>query len=78
MYAGRRRDLTQGAVSEPVKTSTYCCAEICPRHGACGKVVAQGPNFAGNLCHGYRQPRQVHKSLTQANMKVNLKKTSAP
>eukprot|EP00971_Amphidinium_carterae_P295326 5864935-Amphidinium_carterae.5 len=35
-------------------------------------LVASGPCFAGNLCHGYRQ---VHKSLTKANMKVNLKKT---
>eukprot|EP00971_Amphidinium_carterae_P050334 991815-Amphidinium_carterae.1 len=36
-------------------------------------LVAKGPSCAGNLCHGYRQ---VHKSLTQANMKDNLKKTS--
>eukprot|EP00971_Amphidinium_carterae_P039202 770590-Amphidinium_carterae.1 len=48
------------------------------RHIAVGKyvddmvLVAQGPHFAGNLRHGYRQ---VHRSLTQANMKVNLKKT---
>eukprot|EP00971_Amphidinium_carterae_P241970 4804262-Amphidinium_carterae.2 len=35
-------------------------------------LVASGPCFAGHLCYGYRQ---VHKSLTKANMKVNLKKT---
>eukprot|EP00971_Amphidinium_carterae_P199618 3962260-Amphidinium_carterae.1 len=29
-------------------------------------LVASGPCFAGHLCYGYRQ---VHKSLTQANMK---------
>eukprot|EP00971_Amphidinium_carterae_P343039 6482569-Amphidinium_carterae.1 len=34
--------------------------------------VAPGPCFAGHLCYGYRQ---VHKSFTKANMKVNLKKT---
>eukprot|EP00971_Amphidinium_carterae_P032952 648472-Amphidinium_carterae.1 len=34
-------------------------------------LVASGPCFAGHLCDGYRQ---VHKSLTKANMKVNLKK----
>eukprot|EP00971_Amphidinium_carterae_P255709 5076710-Amphidinium_carterae.2 len=35
-------------------------------------LVASGPCFAGHLCYGYRQ---VHKSLTHANMKVNPKKT---
>eukprot|EP00971_Amphidinium_carterae_P309674 6154257-Amphidinium_carterae.1 len=29
-------------------------------------LVASGPCFAGHLCHGCRQ---VHKSLTAANMK---------
>eukprot|EP00971_Amphidinium_carterae_P005194 103698-Amphidinium_carterae.1 len=35
-------------------------------------LVASGPCFAGNLCYAYRQ---VHKSLTAANMKVNRQKT---
>eukprot|EP00971_Amphidinium_carterae_P086779 1717279-Amphidinium_carterae.1 len=35
-------------------------------------LIASGPCFAGNLCYAYRQ---VLKSLTAANMKVNLKKT---
>eukprot|EP00971_Amphidinium_carterae_P224822 4460165-Amphidinium_carterae.1 len=35
-------------------------------------LIASGPCFAGHLCYGYRQ---VLKSLTKANMKVNLKKT---
>eukprot|EP00971_Amphidinium_carterae_P051966 1022880-Amphidinium_carterae.1 len=35
-------------------------------------LIASGPCFAGHLCYGYRQ---VLKSLTAANMKVNLKKT---
>eukprot|EP00971_Amphidinium_carterae_P128405 2543549-Amphidinium_carterae.1 len=35
-------------------------------------LVASGPCFARHLCYG---DRQVHKSWTKANMKVNLKKT---
>eukprot|EP00971_Amphidinium_carterae_P165904 3288554-Amphidinium_carterae.1 len=35
-------------------------------------LIASGPCFAGHLCYGYRQ---VLRSLTAANMKVNLKKT---
>eukprot|EP00971_Amphidinium_carterae_P350462 6491558-Amphidinium_carterae.2 len=35
-------------------------------------LEASGPCFARHLCYGYQQ---VHKSLTKANMKVNLKKT---
>eukprot|EP00971_Amphidinium_carterae_P050585 996177-Amphidinium_carterae.1 len=34
--------------------------------------VASGPCFAGRLCYGNQQ---VHKNLTKANMKVDLKKT---
>eukprot|EP00971_Amphidinium_carterae_P351193 6491966-Amphidinium_carterae.1 len=97
MYAGRRRVLLQGAVSEPV-TAIHGMPPGCGhaidllhafllktlqsagRHVSVRKyvddmvLVAQGPCFARHLCHGYRQ---VHKSLTKANMiqKVNLKKT---
>eukprot|EP00971_Amphidinium_carterae_P223601 4436503-Amphidinium_carterae.1 len=35
-------------------------------------LVAKGKNFAVHLCQAYRR---LHRSLTQANMKVNLKKT---
>eukprot|EP00971_Amphidinium_carterae_P347327 6489264-Amphidinium_carterae.2 len=38
-------------------------------------LVAKGKNFAVHLCQAYRR---VHRSLTQANMKVNLKKTVVP
>eukprot|EP00971_Amphidinium_carterae_P260313 5164637-Amphidinium_carterae.1 len=95
MYAGRRRVLLQGAVSEPV-TATHGMPPGCGhavdllhafllktlqsagRHVSVRKyvddmvLIASGPCFAGHLCYGYRQ---VLKSLTAANMKVNLKKT---
>eukprot|EP00971_Amphidinium_carterae_P166115 3292667-Amphidinium_carterae.4 len=35
-------------------------------------LVAKGTHFGVHLCQAYRR---VHRSLTQANMKVNLKKT---
>eukprot|EP00971_Amphidinium_carterae_P275928 5475106-Amphidinium_carterae.1 len=89
MYAGRRRVLLQGAVSESV-TATHGMPPGCGhavdllhafllktlksagRHVSVRKyvddmvLVASGPCFAVHLCYGYRQ---VHKSLTAANMK---------
>eukprot|EP00971_Amphidinium_carterae_P230035 4565594-Amphidinium_carterae.2 len=55
MYSGRHRVLIQGAISASVMAS----------HGV---LVAKGLNFASTLRQGYRQ---VHKSLTQANMLQN-------
>eukprot|EP00971_Amphidinium_carterae_P149304 2960214-Amphidinium_carterae.2 len=93
MYAGRRRVLLQGAVSELV-TATHGMPrgrghavdllhafllktlKSAGRHVSVRKyvddmvLVAPGPCFAGHLCYGYRQ---VHKSLTKANIKVNKK-----
>eukprot|EP00971_Amphidinium_carterae_P342651 6482035-Amphidinium_carterae.2 len=35
-------------------------------------LISSGPNFAGNLCYAYRQ---VLRSLTIVNMRVNALKT---
>eukprot|EP00971_Amphidinium_carterae_P209623 4158181-Amphidinium_carterae.1 len=35
-------------------------------------LISRGPNFAGNLCFAYRQ---IVKSLTDVNMRVDARKT---
>eukprot|EP00971_Amphidinium_carterae_P183417 3640459-Amphidinium_carterae.2 len=95
MYAGHRRILIQGAVSEPVRAThgmpPGCGHSVDLLHSFLLKtlksagplvevrkyvddmvLVAKGTHFAVHLCQAYRR---VHHSLTQANMKVNLKKT---
>eukprot|EP00971_Amphidinium_carterae_P265988 5276304-Amphidinium_carterae.2 len=84
MYAGRRRILIQGAVSEACHARHAAWMRLhktLQSAGPSGTVrkyvddivlVAKRTHFAVNLCQAYRR---AHRSLTQANMKVNLKKT---
>eukprot|EP00971_Amphidinium_carterae_P351074 6491897-Amphidinium_carterae.2 len=68
MYAGRRRVLLQGAVSEPV-TATHGMPP------GCGHAVDLLHAFLLKTLQSAGRRVSVHKSLTKANMEVNLKKT---